>query len=196
MGQKGIAYRAKQLEQSDVGTVPPVVPAASRSSIATNIIRQTCSGVPAGCSCPSWFAVSTVTIKRVRAFAEGFGSALLPPVRRSKDAQRLFLILAESARCEAGARLARVPGPLVRPDIRMRLHRRSTLASGPTPGVDGVDDLALYRNQVYARLLIDLETHRLVSLLGGRIADTLAAPLRHYPGIEIVVWPPNRCHGR
>ncbi len=103
-----------------------------------------------------------------RTFAERFGTAFLPGVRRTTDAGTLLLNLAEAAGGEAGARLARATGLPVSPGTRLRvtllrLLRHSVLASAPTPRVIGVDYRTVQRWGAWYRRggLPALWSHRL-----------------------------------
>ena len=50
----------------------------------------------------------------------------------------------------------------------------------------GVDDFAFRKGQRYGTIIVDLEAHRPVALLGDRNAQTLADWLESYPSIEVL----------
>lgn len=50
----------------------------------------------------------------------------------------------------------------------------------------GIDDWAWRKGQRYGTIICDLERNRVLDLLPDRTADTVAAWLGRYPGIEVV----------
>jgi hypothetical protein len=69
----------------------------------------------------------------------------------------------------------------------LRLLQQDAHGDAATPRVLGVDDLALYRGQIYATLLVNLETREPIDLLSGRVAEPLAAWVREHPGVKLIV---------
>jgi transposase len=91
---------------------------------------------------------------------------------------------------ESGARLAGRLAMPTSPDTLLRLAVAAGTARAdiahPATRVLGVDDWAWCRGQRYGTILVDLERNRVLDLLPGRQAETLAAWLRAHPGIGIV----------
>lgn len=120
-------------------------------------------------------------------FAEDGGSNLPRYARRTLEASAHLLQTALTAGGEAGARLATKQGLPVSPDTLLRLLRGAPLPAEPTPRVLGVDDLALRRRQVYATIIMNLETNRPIDMVQGRDAQVLANWLKSRAGVEIIV---------
>ncbi|GAU71588.1 transposase [Streptomyces sp. NBRC 110611] len=69
------------------------------------------------------------------------------------------------------------------------LHRIQALPAEPpekSPRILGVDDFALKGDHVYATVLTDIETGRVVDVLPDRTAETFTAWLHQHPGTEMV----------
>ena len=71
-------------------------------------------------------------------------------------------------------------------DTLLRLVRKAELPKHESPRVVGVDDWSFHKGKTFGTILVDLEKHCVLDLLGDRTAETLAAWLKQYPGIEII----------
>jgi len=104
---------------------------------------------------------------------------------RATDRQREALEwIAFALGGEAGARLARELGLLVSPDTLLNRIRKAFCADAEDVRVVGVDDFGLGTSHP-GTILVDLERHRIVDLLGEHSVESLAKWLSQHPKIEV-----------
>jgi len=105
---------------------------------------------------------------------------------RATDRQREALEwIAFALGGQAGARLARQLGLLVSPDTLLNRIREAFCADEENVRVLGVDDFGLGRDNAPGTILVDLERHKIVDLLGEHSVESLAKWLSKHPQVEV-----------
>src|SRR5262249_34708754 len=131
-----------------------------------------------------WFCRNRACPRRI--FTERLPAVAAPWARRTlRLAQRLVAVgLALGGK--AGVHLSLQLALAVSRNTLLRLLRRQSAPSFPTPTVLGVDDFALPKRQTDGPIRAALHRRQPVALLPDRSADTVAQWLREHPGVEII----------
>lgn len=118
-------------------------------------------------------------------FAERLGEVARPFARGTDRRREALEWIAFSLGGEAGARLALELGLLVSPDTLLNRIRSAFPTDVEEVRVLGVDDFGLSRDGVPGTIMVDLERHKIVDVLGEHSADSLAQWLSQHPEIEV-----------
>lgn len=118
-------------------------------------------------------------------FAEQPAGLAAPYARRTPLLERQLAAVAAELAGRAGSRLARV----LAVEVSRHTLGRVLMALPEPPAalvrVLGIDDFSLRKGQVYATLLVDMETGRPVDVLPDREQATVEEWLRAHPGTEV-----------
>lgn len=121
-----------------------------------------------------------------KVFTERLDGTVRPRARRTARLGASQCAIGLAVGGEAGSRLAHKLAMPVSGDTVLRLIRAADRTPIAPPRVVGIDDWAWRRGRRYGTIICDLERNRVIDLLPDRTADSVAAWLKGYPGVEII----------
>lgn len=121
-----------------------------------------------------------------KTFAEDLSELLACRARRTTRLRAQHLATAYALGGEAGKRLAHELGMPISGDTLIRDIRQTPETPALSVRVVGVDDWAMRKGNRYGTILVDLEAHCPIDLLGSREAQEVVAWFQAHPEIEII----------
>lgn len=121
-----------------------------------------------------------------KVFTERLGDTIRPKARRTARLGASQCAIGLAVGGAGGSRLAHKLAMPVSGDTVLRLIRAADRTPIVPPRVIGIDDWAWRRGLRYGTIICDLERNQVIDLLPDRTADSVAAWLKGYPGVEII----------
>jgi transposase len=121
-----------------------------------------------------------------KTFAEPIDEVVPRFGRRSRRLNEFLNILAFETSAESTARICGKLDIMISADTILRFLRSKTIPPPKDVRILGVDDWAFKKNYSYGTILVDLEAQRVIDILPGRTAETLANWLVNHPEIEYI----------
>jgi transposase len=119
-------------------------------------------------------------------FAEQFPGRLPAYARRTTRLTDVMRQVGFEASAESSRRILKWFRITASGDTVLRIVKRTSITNTDVPRVVGIDDWAIRKSQRYGSLIVDQETHRVLEVIQGRLAEDIQPWFQAHPSVEVV----------